>query len=165
VLTCPDVVGSLACRGKARKPRHYNLTLQTEIFMRSNLILAFLVSAIGLQAAFSSCAPSPTSPVTPNALVARPDTLQLPNLASADTTALSLNCGCRFPLKLDTVIGNRTAIQYTATEPIGDTVTPHTLGFSGVAGTPSGSYTARYVFSGFKEDNFYDTVTVILNVP
>ena len=133
--------------------------------MRSNFILAFLVSAIGLLAAFSSCAPSVDSTGTPNALLARPDTLQLPDLAATDTTVLSLVCGCRFPLKLDTILGDTTTVHYTALEPIGDTVTPHTLRFFGVVGTPSGSYKARYVFSGFDQDKFDDTITVTLNVP
>ena len=134
--------------------------------MRLNPSMGGVITfAIGVLTLFSSCSPSAVNTEKPNALVAQPDTLRLISLLDVQHTTLALNCGCTFPLQIQPANGDTAIILYQAVEPLGDTVTPHTINFSAAPGTPSGHYEANFSFAtydAYTRANFYDTVHVIL---
>jgi hypothetical protein len=137
------------------------------INMKLNAITGFLAaSAIGLTALVSACVPSPTTPQTSNALLAKPDSLRITAITDTEWTLFQLVCGCGFALKLDSVTGDKTAILFKGTLPVGDTAQLHSVGFFAAPGTPSGSYSANFVFSdGFPTDTFDTTVHVFMTLP
>ena len=111
----------------------------------------------------TGCAPSPTNSEVPNAMVATPDTVRIAALGDTATSSVRLNCGCQYSLQAKALSGDTARIHLTlsATDP----ASTHTLFFSGVAGTPSGSYSARYALSTTDDSKLHDTVTAFLTVP
>ena len=119
----------------------------------------------------SSCAPTSENTEANNALVASPRVLTINTLVpdSGRSTTWRLVCGCSFWLKMGSATGDTSRIDMIPREALMDSsITMHTITFRGRAGTPSGSYNAKYVLYTYDYDsrgNFYDTVSVALNVP
>ncbi len=126
--------------------------------------------AIGLLliASLNSCAPSVNDTTTPNALVATPDTVTLAGLAASGAVSLRLNCGCTFIFDSVVTTGDTAAILVTPKEGYKDSVTTHTITFSGKPGTATGPHNATYTFYTYDADthgDFWTTVHVFLTVP
>lgn len=131
----------------------------------------FLATAIALLANFylASCAPSLEDPGVPNALLATPDTLSTVGLTDTVQVSLKMRCGCAY--KLDSLIavsGDIDKIVMLAVEKQSDEVSVHHVSFVGKTGTPSGSYSANYLFKAYSysaQAFLPAPVTVKLRVP
>jgi hypothetical protein len=134
-------------------------------------LIRFYLPLLVLSLYLTSCAPAIENSEAPNALVANPRALTINTVVpdSGKPTTWRLNCGCSFWLKMASASGDTSRIDLLPREALLDSsVTMHTITFRGRAGTPSGSYNAKYVLYTYDYDtrgNFYDTVSVALNVP
>jgi hypothetical protein len=132
------------------------------ISFRSLSSAAFLVAAMMV----ASC--SPTGPAsTPNDLAIEQNIFQLSNQNLADTTGVTLVCGCPYHLSVDKFEGDTTMITYsipTFTQANGQAVDRFTVIVQGVPTAPSGTYSARLALRGGGE-NYKDTVFVTYIVP
>lgn len=93
--------------------------------------------------------------------------LQLSNLNTADTTDVTLVCGCPYHLTVENFEGDTNMITYsvpTFALANGQAVDRFKVVFQGVPTAPSGTYSARLALKG-GGDGFRDTVYATYVVP
>jgi len=121
------------------------------------------LSMLALTALIAGCAPALTNSEVPNALTATPNTLHIAMLGDTASSSVRLLCGCPFSLAAKPLSGDTAYVRIalSATNPS----STHTLFAFGAAGTPKGSYQARFALSTPDDAKLFDTVTASLNVP
>lgn len=129
--------------------------------MKRTLALAgMLLAASGY---LVSCTPSPASEVNTNGLSVSPKTVALQNAGDTSKSDVALNCGCAFPLYVDSY-GDTSVVKYSFNP---DTLSTHPVKIWSAKNAAPGvynSYVAFWAQDEVEHKPFRDTLHVSLTV-
>lgn len=131
-----------------------------------NFSLKSLSRSVALIAAMTVASCAPTGPASPaNDIVISKQTIALTSLKTADTSDVTLVCGCPYNLTVVSFKGDTNVITYSIPNlALGQAVNLYSVIVKGSGSATSGTYTSQLILKGGGE-GYIDTINTTYIVP